>query len=74
MPASAFRSWSVAGRTWPEVDTCIPRGAWVAVSSDGERVIAYGAELRDVIDEARKKGEADPIIARVPETTSALLL
>jgi len=52
----------------------IPRGAWVAVASDQKRVVAYGAEMRKVLEDARELGEQDPIIFRVPESESALIL
>jgi hypothetical protein len=52
----------------------VPRGAWVAVSEGGDKVITYGSDLRTVLDDAKKKGEPDPIITRVPETTATLLL
>jgi hypothetical protein len=52
----------------------IPRGAWVAISSGHERVIAFGSELRAVLEEAKAKGERDPLVMRVPESASALIL
>jgi len=52
----------------------IPKGAWVALSQDEEHVIAYAAELQEVIIKAREAGEQDPIITRVPETDSASLI
>jgi len=52
----------------------IPRGAWVAISRDQTRVLNFGADVRDVLDEARKAGEDDPIIVRIPESDSALML
>jgi hypothetical protein len=52
----------------------IPRGAWVAISSDQTRVVTFGAEMREVLEEARKKGEQDPIILRVPEAQSNLMM
>lgn len=52
----------------------IPRGAWVAVSSDQTRVVTFGADMREVLEEAHEKGEPDPIILRVPEAQSALML
>jgi hypothetical protein len=52
----------------------IPRGAWVAISSQHERVVAFGSELHVVLDEAKAKGEKDPLIARVPESAAALML
>ena len=52
----------------------IPKGAWVALSKDEERVIAYAAELQDVLHKAKDAGEPDPIITRVPEADSSSLL
>lgn len=52
----------------------VPRGAWVAVSENGEKVITYGSDLRTVLDDAKKKGEPEPLITRVPESTATLLL
>lgn len=51
----------------------IPRGAWVAVSMDHERVVAFGSDLTTVLAEAKKNGEADPLITRVPESASSLM-
>lgn len=52
----------------------VPRGAWVAISEDKERVITYGADMRTVLEDARKQGEKDPLITRVPESDTTLLL
>jgi hypothetical protein len=52
----------------------IPRGAWVAISRDQTRVLNFGADVREVLDAARNAGEEDPIIVRVPESDSALIL
>lgn len=52
----------------------VPRGAWVAISEGTEEVIAYGADMRTVLEDARNKGEKDPIITRVPESNTALIL
>ncbi|MGA3024738.1 MAG: hypothetical protein ABSF98_08230 [Bryobacteraceae bacterium] len=52
----------------------IPRGAWVAISSDYERVVSYGAELRTVLEDAKSAGEPEPILARVPESPGSLFL
>jgi hypothetical protein len=52
----------------------IPKGAWIALSKDEERVIAYSAELPDVLDAAKKVGETDPVITRVLEADSSTLL
>jgi hypothetical protein len=52
----------------------IPRGAWVAISQDHERVLAFGSDMRKVVEEAQRAGEPLPIIVRVPESTSCLVL
>jgi Family of unknown function (DUF5678) len=52
----------------------IPKGAWVALSKDEETVIAYAAELQDVLKLAKEKGEGDPIVMRVPESDGTTLL
>ena len=52
----------------------VPKGAWVALSRDEERVIAYAAELQEVLRKAKEAGEDDPIVVRVPEVEAAALL
>lgn len=52
----------------------VPKGAWVALSKDQERVIAYAAELEEVLRKAKEAGEDDPIITRVPEAETATLI
>jgi hypothetical protein len=52
----------------------IPKGAWVALSKDEEHVIAYAAELVDVLKKANEAGEKDPIIIRIPESDSSTLI
>jgi hypothetical protein len=52
----------------------IPRGAWVAISRTEQRVVAYGSEMSKVVDEAKNAGEPHPLIVRVPEAATALML
>ena len=52
----------------------VPKGAWVALSKDQERVIAYAAELEEVLRKAKEAGESDQIITRVPEVETATLI
>lgn len=52
----------------------IPPGAWVAISTDHSRVIAFGADMRNVLDRARNEGENTPLILKIPEQRGALLL
>lgn len=54
--------------------TGIPKGAWVALSRDEERVVAYAAELQEAIRKAKDAGENDPVVIRVPESGSATLI
>ena len=52
----------------------VPKGAWVALSKDEERLIAFAAELQEVLQKAKDAGENDPIVTRVPEADGATLL
>ena len=52
----------------------VPPGAWVAISNDEKRVVAYAAEMRDAIKAANEAGEQAPIILRVPLSPCAFLL
>jgi len=52
----------------------VPSGAWVAITRDATRVIGFSSELRDVIEKSREEGEEDPIITRVPEVNTSLIL
>ena len=52
----------------------LPRGAWVAISSDEKRVVAYAADLNEAIEKAHALGEKNPVVIRVPETDAALFL
>jgi hypothetical protein len=45
----------------------VPKGAWVALSNDEERVVAYAAELEEALNKARDAGESDPVVTRVPQ-------
>jgi len=52
----------------------VPKGAWVALSKDEERVVAYAAELQEALKKAKDAGENDPVVMRVPEADGATLL
>jgi Family of unknown function (DUF5678) len=74
-----MNSYTTSEPTTPALDlnsllVGIPPGAWVAISADHSQVIAFGAEMREVLDGAKKKGEENPLIFRAPETNGALLL
>ncbi len=51
----------------------VPKGAWVALSKDEERVVAYAAELQETIRKAKEAGENDPVVIRVPEIDGSSL-
>jgi hypothetical protein len=52
----------------------VPKGAWVALSKDEERVVAFAAELQEAIQKAKDAGENSPVVVRVPETEGAALI
>ena len=52
----------------------IPRGAWVALSAHEEPLIAYAADVTEVVKRAKELGESDPVIVRVPEDSSSLVM
>lgn len=54
--------------------TDIPAGAWVAVSEREHRVLAYGADSKAVLKEARDQGEELPLILRKPDQNISLFL
>jgi len=51
----------------------VPPGAWVAISRDQERVVAYAAELKDAIRKAHDVGENHPVIGRAPLSSETFL-
>jgi Family of unknown function (DUF5678) len=57
-----------------ELLTRIPPGTWVAISQDQERVVGKGLTIEDALAEAKKNGEPEPFIIRVPEGRSSLIL
>jgi hypothetical protein len=52
----------------------VPKGAWVALSKDESRVVAYASELQEVLKKANEAGEKDPVVIRVPESDASTLL
>ena len=52
----------------------IPKGSWVALSSNEESVIAYARTLEQVLEKAKEAGEDRPVVIRVPEKDSAVFL
>ena len=52
----------------------VPKGSWVALSNDEERVVAYADDLEEALDKAREAGETDPVVTRVPENGASTLI
>lgn len=50
----------------------VPAGAWVAVWN--YRVLAYGADMQQVLAEARQKGIEHPIMVKAPDYPETLFL
>ena len=63
---------AAAAINFSEILKDIPRGAWVALWN--YRVVAYGADMQKVLDEARKKGIRQPLIVKVPDRAETLFL
>ena len=47
---------------------------WVALSSETHEIIAYAPTPKRALEEARKKGELDPILTRVPKRFDSYVL
>ena len=52
----------------------VPKGAWVALSKDEDRVVAFASELQEALNKAKAAGESDPVVIRVPESDASTLL
>jgi hypothetical protein len=52
----------------------LPASAWVAISEEQNRVVAYAAELQAALDLSRERGEPNPLVMRVPEESATLIL
>ena len=52
----------------------VPKGAWVALSKDEDRVVAFASELQEALNKAKEAGEIDPVVIRVPESDASTLL
>ncbi|HUJ93350.1 MAG TPA: DUF5678 domain-containing protein [Candidatus Bathyarchaeia archaeon] len=51
-----------------------PPNGWAAFSSDEERLVAYGKTYEEVVSNAEKSGEPDPVVIKVPKDWSMLVL
>jgi len=64
----------LAAKDISKVLVAVPQGAWVALSKDEERIVAFGDQLQEVLTRAKEAGESDPVITRVPEANSDTLV
>jgi hypothetical protein len=51
----------------------VPKGAWVASSSDESRVVAFAPELKDALAKSKELGENNPIVMRAPDDGASTL-
>ncbi len=49
-------------------------GYFVAISDDRKKVFGKGHSAKDALNEAKKNGFKNPLIARIPEDNSSYLL
>lgn len=54
------------GLNFAELFQGIPAGDWVAISERQRKAIAFGADARSVLNQARGLGERLPLMLRVP--------
>lgn len=47
------------------------KGLWVALAKDEETALGSGKTLKEALEQARKKGYADPIMTRMPANLNA---
>jgi hypothetical protein len=51
-----------------------PPGGWAAFSADEEHLVAYGATYDEVVENSEKKGVADPVVVKVPNSWNDMVL
>lgn len=50
-----------------------PVGEWIALSADQSRIVGRGKTVEEALEAARKNGEEDPFITKVPPTSALIL-
>jgi hypothetical protein len=58
----------------PDLLKGIPPGAWVAISEEQHKAIAFGVDAEAVHSEALQKGEKLPLMVRVPDQNLPMFL
>jgi hypothetical protein len=56
-----------------ELVKTVPSGHWAALDQRETRVVAHGEDLDEVLAEATRQGELDPVIFAMPETLMLFL-
>lgn len=51
-----------------------PANGWVAFSEDESTVVAYGQSYEEVVAAAERKGVTDPVVVKVPEDWTAMVM
>ena len=69
-PNEGMPIMAIAAFNFADILKDVPAGAWAAVWND--RVIAYGADMQQVLAEARRKGVEHPVILKVPDRPEML--
>jgi hypothetical protein len=63
----------IAAKDISKLLVSVPKGAWVALSSDESRVVAFASELQDVLAESKELGEKNPVVMRALDEGSSTL-
>jgi len=50
-----------------------PAGEWIALSRDEQRIVGTGKTLDEALSEAKKQGEGEPIVLKVPPVSALIL-
>jgi len=53
---------------YPKMSSPAKVDGWIAFSEDEEQLIAYGATYDEVVASAEKRGVANLVVVKVPET------
>ena len=72
--AEGEESMATTATDLPELLKGIPAGAWVAISENQNRALAFGFDVQIVHDQARQMGEDEPLMVRVPDQILAMFL
>ncbi len=48
--------------------------SWLAFSADESRVVGYGSDYGEALDEALRNGENDPLLVKTPDQWNDLVL